>query len=796
MKVCIAEKPSVARDLAKVLGANQKKNGYFEGNGYQITWTFGHLCTLKEPHDYDSTLKRWDLITLPIVPQKFAIKLIENDGSKKQFKVIETLVQKATEVINCGDAGQEGELIQRWVLHQAKCKVPVKRLWISSLTEEAIKKGFNKLQEEKDFDLLYKAGSARAIGDWLLGINATRLYTIKFGGYKQLLSIGRVQTPTLALITDRFLEIQNFKKEKYWELKTKYRNVIFSYTKGRFTEQERVDKALAYVKGKPFVITSTQRKEGTEAPPYLFDLTSLQVECNKKFNFSAEQTLKIAQSLYEKKLLTYPRVDTSYLPNNMYGEIGPTMRALVKFQNETTPLLSKPFRKTKKVFNDQKVTDHHAIIPTKIRAGNMNQNEAAVYDLVALRFIAAFYPDCKVAKTEVRGNVEKVEFKASGKEILDLGWRIIYKKEEEEEKKKKKKKGEEEEQSLPNFTEGESGEHQPEIQMKETKPPKLYTEATLLRAMETAGKSVDDDELRKAMKENGIGRPSTRANIIETLFRRKYIERQRKNLIPTQAGLDLIGTIQNDLLKSAELTGIWEKKLRQIEDGTYQVENFMHEIKTMVGEVVLNVKQLRTNFKIQTPTESLKIKKAVTNKNTATSKKELTCPKCKRKEVIKGKSAYGCTGYKDKSCDFVIKFEFEGKKLTEKQIESLIIKGRTPEIKGFKINKTSKNGVLTLNDQYKLQFNEVQEAPLICPKCSKGQIIEGKTAFGCENWKNGCDFKVPFINFGKKITKSQLKQLTSKGITSKIKGFQLENDKNSEGRLKLNPDFSISIINN
>ncbi|ANQ51350.1 DNA topoisomerase 3 [Flammeovirga sp. MY04] len=792
MKVCIAEKPSVARDLAKVLGAKNKKNGYFEGNGYQITWTFGHLCTLKEPHDYDPTLKRWDLITLPIVPQKFAIKLIENDGSKQQFKVIESLVQNATEVINCGDAGQEGELIQRWVLHHAKCKAPVKRLWISSLTEEAIKKGFDKLQEEKDFDLLYKAGSARAIGDWLLGINATRLYTIKFGGYKQLLSIGRVQTPTLALITDRFLEIQNFKKEKYWELKTKYRNVLFSYAKGRFTEKERVDKAIEYVTGKPFEITSTQRKEGTEAPQYLFDLTSLQVECNKKFSFSAEQTLKIAQSLYEKKLLTYPRVDTTYLPNNMYGEIGPTMRALHKFSKETAPLFGKPFRKTKKVFNDQKVTDHHAIIPTKIKAGNMNQNEAAVYDLVALRFIAAFYPDCKVAKTEVRGKVDKAEFRASGKEILDLGWRVLFKKEDEEEKKRKKKKGEDEEQSLPNFAEGETGEHKPEVQMKETKPPKLYTEATLLRAMETAGKSVDDDELRKAMKENGIGRPSTRANIIETLFRRKYIERQRKNIIPTQAGLDLINTIQNDLLKSAELTGIWEKKLRQIEDGSYQVENFMNEIKNMVGEVVFNVKQIQTNFKIQTPTKSLNVKKQ-TSKPAAKGKMSLTCPKCKKKEVIKGKTAYGCLGYKDKSCDFVVKFEFGGKKLTDKQIESLIIKGRTPEIKGFKINNTSKNGVITLDQQYQMLFNEIEEAPLMCPKCGKGQIIEGKTAYGCENWKNGCDFKVPFINFDKKITKSQLKSLLNKKITPKMKGFTFENEKNREGRLKLNPDFSISL---
>ncbi|NLR90030.1 type IA DNA topoisomerase [Flammeovirga agarivorans] len=792
MKVCIAEKPSVARDLAKVLGATQKRNGYFEGNGYQVTWTFGHLCTLKEPHDYDATLKRWDLVTLPIIPIKFAIKLINNSGSKEQFKVIETLVNSATEVINCGDAGQEGELIQRWVLRQAKCKVPVKRLWISSLTEEAIKKGFKKLQEEKDFDLLYAAGSARAIGDWLLGINATRLYTIKFGGYKQLLSIGRVQTPTLALIANRFLEIQNFKSEKYWELKTKYRNVTFNSTKGKFTSKEIVDKGLAYIKDKPFEITSANRKEGNEAPPYLFDLTSLQVECNKKFSFSAEQTLKIAQSLYEKKVLTYPRVDTTYLPNNMYPEIGPTMRALTKFQNETAPLFKSAFRKTKKIFNDQKVTDHHAIIPTKIAARNLNAQEAAVYDLVALRFIAAFYPDCKVAKTEVMGQVDKAEFKATGREILDPGWRILYKKEEEEEAKKKKKKGEEEEQTLPNFEVGESGPHTPSVLTKETKPPKLFTEATLLRAMETAGKNIDDEELRKAMKENGIGRPSTRANIIETLFRRKYIERQRKNIIPTQAGLDLIATIQNDLLKSAELTGIWEKKLRQIEDGTYEINLFMNEIKEMVTEVVQNVKSVRSNFKIQTPTESLVSKKPKTKKKSE-QKISLTCPKCKTKEVIKGNSAYGCLGFKDKSCDFLIKFDYENKKLTDKQIESLIIKGRTPELKGLKIDGKTKQGYLILNNESKIEFKETLEAPLICPKCQKGQILEGKSAFGCSNWKNGCDFKVPFENYGKKITKNQLKSLIQKGSTPKIKGFTEKSGKKSNGRLKFDPNFQILL---
>ncbi|AZQ61051.1 type IA DNA topoisomerase [Flammeovirga pectinis] len=794
MKVCIAEKPSVGREIAKILGANQKKNGYYEGNGYQITWTFGHLCTLKEPHDYDPSLKRWDLVTLPIVPIKFAIKLINNSGSKEQFKVIESLVKNATEVINCGDAGQEGELIQRWVLHQAKCNVPVKRLWISSLTEEAIRNGFNNLQSENEFDLLYAAGSARAIGDWLLGINATRLYTIKFGGYKQLLSIGRVQTPTLALIANRYLEIENFKSEKYWELKTKYRNVNFNATKGKYQKEEDIKTDIELIKDKPFEIVSFKRKEGIETSPYLFDLTSLQVECNKKFSFSAEQTLKLAQSLYEKKFLTYPRVDTTYLPNNLYPEVGPTLKALAKYSNETAPLFGKPFKKSKKVFNDQKVTDHHAIIPTKITARGLTQSEAVVYDLVALRFIAAFYPECKVAKTEVLGKVASVDFKANGREVLDPGWRVLFKKDEEEEKNRKKKKGEEEEQTLPTFKQGETGEHTPSIFNKETKPPKLYSEATLLRAMETAGKNIDDEEVRKAMKENGIGRPSTRANIIETLFRRKYIEKQRKNLVPTQAGLSLVATIQNDLLKSAELTGIWEKKLRQIEDGDYDINLFMNEIKEMVTDVVQNVKSIRSNFKIETPTKSLKV--TPTKKTTSKPKEQaLTCPKCKKHDVVKGNNAYGCLGWKDKSCDFLIKFDFEGKKLTDKQIQSLIIKGRTPEIKGFKINGVAKKGVLILNESSKITFNELEEQPLMCPKCQKGQILEGKTAFGCGNWKNGCDFKVPFEVFGKKITKTQLKSLIQKGTTPKMKGFTSKTTDFTEGRLKLNPDFSISIIN-
>lgn len=794
MKVCIAEKPSVAREIAKIVGANQKKNGYFEGNGYQITWTFGHLCTLKEPHDYDATLKRWDLVTLPIIPIKFAIKLIDNGGSKEQFKTIENLVQKATEVINCGDAGQEGELIQRWVLHQAKCKVPVKRLWISSLTEEAIRNGFKNLQNEKDFDLLYAAGSARAIGDWLLGINATRLYTIKYGGYKQLLSIGRVQTPTLALIANRYLEIQNFKSEKYWELKTKYREVTFSSTKGRFEKEDEINAIKEVITGKEFEIISFKRKEGIESHPYLFDLTSLQVECNKKFNFSAEQTLKLAQSLYEKKFLTYPRVDTTYLPNTLYADIGPTLKAISKFAAETAPLFGKPFRKTKKVFNDQKVTDHHAIIPTKISPRGLTNQESVVYDLVALRFIAAFYPDCKVAKTEVLGKAEQYEFKTTGREVLEPGWRVLFKKDEEEEKKRKQKKGEEEEQTLPTFQQGEKGPHAPFINSKETKPPKLFTEATLLRAMETAGKNIDDEELRKAMKENGIGRPSTRANIIETLFRRKYIEKQRKSLAPTQAGLSLIQTIQNELLKSAELTGIWEKKLRQIEEGTYDINLFMNEIKEMVTEVVQNVKVARSNFKIETPTASLPKTKTV-QKKTAKQEIALTCPKCKKHEVIKGNTAYGCLGWKSKECDFLIPFKYENKKLTDKQIQSLIIKGHTPEIKGVKINDELQNGILSLNNIFKIAFQKIEEKPLICPKCQKGQILEGKTAFGCGNWRNGCDFKVNFEIYGKKITKSQLKSLIIKKVSPKMKGFSKNSSKIEEGRLKLNDDFSISLIN-
>ena len=583
MKVCIAEKPSVAREIADILGAKKRFDGYYEGNGFQVTWTFGHLCTLKEPHEYYPQWKRWDLRSLPMLPPKFGIKVIQNDGVQKQFDTIERLVTQAEEVINCGDAGQEGELIQRWVLAKAQSKAPLKRLWISSLTEEAIKEGFENLMPGEDFDPLYAAGSARAIGDWLLGLNATRLYTLKYGQNRQVLSIGRVQTPTLALVVKRQLEIDNFKPEPYWELKTDYRDTTFSATSGRFKSKEEAEQRLKDIEDHDFEVTSFEKKDGKEHPPRLFDLTSLQVECNKKFGFSADDTLKLIQSLYEKKLTTYPRVDTTYLSNDIYPKVPGILAKLEPYKNLTEPLLKEKIRKSKKVFDDKKITDHHAIIPTGVFSYGITYDEKRVYDVVAKRFISVFYPDCKVANTTVLGESNKVEFKVTGKQILDPGWRVVYAKDATEEKS--------EENLLPVFEKGERGPHQPGLTEKETNPPKYYTEATLLRAMESAGKNVDDEELRDLMKENGIGRPSTRANILETLFRRKYIERQKKRIVATRTGMDLIGAIENELLKSAELTGQWEKKLRQIENGDYDVAVFMKEMKEMVAEVVHQVKQ-------------------------------------------------------------------------------------------------------------------------------------------------------------------------------------------------------------
>ncbi len=581
MIVCIAEKPSVAREIASILGARNKRDGYIEGNGYQVTWVFGHLCTLKEPHEYNENWKRWSISDLPLIPQRFGIKLIENDGSIKQFHIIEELIKNADEVINCGDAGQEGELIQRWVMQKAECKCPVKRLWISSLTEESIREGFNNLHPQSDYNKLYEAGAMRAIGDWLLGMNATRLYTLRFGQNKQVLSIGRVQTPTLALVVKRHFEIVNFKPEKYWELKTIYRDTTFSATKGKFTSKEEGINFLETVKSDEFFVTDISAKEGKEFAPRLFDLTSLQVECNKKYGFSAEETLKLIQSLYEKKVTTYPRVDTTFLSEDIHPKIGPIMQGLKNYASLTEPVLKTKIPKSKKVFDNSKVTDHHAIIPTGVNPTNLTLDEQKVFDLVAKRFIANFYPVCETSTTTVLGKVKDIEFKVNGKQILVPGWRSVYEKGANEEENK-----EDEEKTLPIFTVGEHGAHIPDLTEKETTAPKPYTEATLLRAMETAGKQIDDEELRDLLKENGIGRPSTRANIIETLFKRNYMRRKGKSIEATETGIGLIGTIQDELLKSAELTGQWEKKLRLIEKNEFETSAFMAELKEMVCKLV------------------------------------------------------------------------------------------------------------------------------------------------------------------------------------------------------------------
>lgn len=655
MIVCIAEKPSVARDIAEVLGARTKKNGYIEGNGYQVTWTFGHLCTLKEPHEYTPAWKVWSLGSLPMIPPRFGIKLINDSGIERQFHIIEGLMQKADGIINCGDAGQEGELIQRWVMQKAGAHCPVKRLWISSLTEEAIREGFAKLKDQSEFQPLYEAGLSRAIGDWVLGMNATRLYTLKYGQNKQVLSIGRVQTPTLALIVKRQLEIENFKPEPYWELKTVYRETTFSSTKGKFTSKEEGEKFLETVRNAPFTVTDVSAKKGTEAPPRLFDLTSLQVECNKKFGFSADMTLQLIQSLYEKKVATYPRVDTTFLSDDIYPKCPGILAGLKSYEAYTAPLYGKKLIKSKKVFDNSKVTDHHAIIPTGVQPQGLSDMEQKVFDLIARRFIAVFYPDCKFSTTTVLGEVEKVEFKVTGKQILDPGWRVIFGKDQQEET-----KDGDEERVLPVFNIGESGPHVPDLNEKWTQPPKPYTEATLLRAMETAGKLVDNDELRDALKENGIGRPSTRAAIIETLFKRHYIRKERKNLIATPTGVELIQLIREDLLKSAELTGIWEKKLREIERRSYDAATFLNELKQMVADIVNSVLSDNTNRRVtimpeETPAKA--IEKAAARKKAAKKKVAATpqgdaiigtpCPLCGKGTIIKGKTAYGCSEWKN-----------------------------------------------------------------------------------------------------------------------------------------------------
>lgn len=690
MKVCIAEKPSVAREIAEVLGASKRMNGYIEGNGYQVTWTFGHLCTLKEPHEYAEEWKRWNLSSLPMIPPRFGIKLISNPTYEQQFKTIERLIQNAEMVINCGDAGQEGELIQRWVLQKAGTRCPVYRLWISSLTEEAIREGFQKLKDQTEFDKLYEAGLSRAIGDWLLGMNATRLYTLRYGQNRQVLSIGRVQTPTLALIVNRQQEIENFKPEPYWELKTVYRNTTFSSTKGKFTEKEKGENFLKTVQEQDFTVTDTSEKKGKEYAPRLFDLTSLQVECNKKFAFTAEDTLKLIQSLYEKKVATYPRVDTTFLSDDIYPKVPNTLKGLVDYTELTTPLLTIKLPKSKRVFDNSKVTDHHAIIPTGVPARNLTETERKVYDLVVRRFIAAFYPDCEISTTTVLGKVDKVDFKVTGKQILKPGWRVVF----GAEQKDPEAEPSEEEGVLPAFTKGESGPHEPLLKETWTQPPKPYTEATLLRAMETAGKLVDNDELRDALKENGIGRPSTRAAIIETLFKRNYIRKERKNLFPTATGTELIGTIQEELLKSAELTGLWEKKLRQIERGTYEAKTFLEELKDLVRQVVINVlsdqsrrtititeaitEQKATKTKEEKKTKEKKTRKPRQSKKKTPEASSVTpgeqkpvCPLCKKGSILRGKTAYGCSEYKN-NCTFRLDYSTYDKGLSDTELIQII----------------------------------------------------------------------------------------------------------------------------
>lgn len=696
MIVCIAEKPSVAKDIARILGATTSHNGYMEGNGFQVTWTFGHLCTLKEPNDYTENWKHWSLSALPMIPPRFGIKLIDDDGIKRQFSVIERLMQAADCIVNCGDAGQEGELIQRWVMQKAQAKCPVKRLWISSMTDEAIREGFNSLKDQSEYQPLYVAGLSRAIGDWLLGMNATRLYTLKYGQNRQVLSIGRVQTPTLALIVNRQKEIDSFEPEPYWVLSTIYRDTLFTATKGKLTTKEEGEQAFATIADKPFEVTSVSKKNGNEAPPRLFDLTSLQVECNRKFSYSAETTLNLIQSLYERKLTTYPRVDTQFLSDDIYPKCAGILTGMRGYEQYIQPLAGKKLPKSKRVFDTSKVTDHHAIIPTGVPASALSDMERNVYDLIARRFIAVFYPDCKFSTTTVLGKVEDVEFKVSGKEILEPGWRTIYAQQQtstpqpnnpqpsssEDDDKR------DEERTLPTFVKGESGPHTPTLTEKWTTPPKYYTEATLLRAMETAGKFVDDETLRAALKENGIGRPSSRAGIIETLFKRHYIRRERKNLIATATGIELIDIIHEELLKSCELTGIWEKKLRDIEHKKYEAADFINELKQQVTEIVYDVLRDNSNRRVTITTDE-DLKKAKKKKTAAPKKAAAKSAATSSTASTKNAAASPQPATSEPSAD-----------------DSII--GTT------------------------------------CPVCGKGTIIKGKTAYGCSNWKNGCTYRVAF----------------------------------------------------
>ncbi len=692
MKVCVTEKPSVARDIARLLGANDRHDGYFEGNGYQVTWTYGHLCELKAPNDYTDQWKWWSLGQLPMIPQRFGIKLKDDKGIEQQFKVIQSLISTADEVINCGDAGQEGELIQRWVYQKAQCSKPVKRLWISSLTDESVKKGFEQLKDSKEFDNLYFAGLSRAIGDWILGMNATRLYTLKYSRSRDVLSVGRVQTPTLAMIVARQREIENFVPENYWELKTKYRGVTFNSTRGRFKTEGEANDIVVKIKQLPLTITSVETKKGREAPPRLFDLTSLQVECNKKFGMSADDALKTIQSLYEKKATTYPRVDTTYLSDDIYPQVPGILQAMAPYAGLTAPVLSlSKLPKSKKVFDNSKVTDHHAIIPTNVNPATiaMTQEEKRVYHLIAIRFIAAFYPDCEFNTTTVMAKVGEYGFKATGKEILKAGWRTLYNKPGDKSEDDEKQKTEDEDNGvMPHFEKGESGPHEPSVLKRTTQPPKPYTEGTLLRAMETAGKTVDDEELRDAMKENGIGRPSTRAAIIETLFKRRYIRKERKSLMPTQAGVQLIDTIHEPLLKSAALTGLWERKLRMIERGEFSASQFIDELKQMIGEIVLNV--LRDNNSGSIAVEQGKPTKPKSpqtkgadgpkkQRKRLNSIEEIPCPVCGKGHLVKGHTAFGCSEYKN-GCHTVLPFTEYPADLTPARLSRLVKKNfRTKE---------------------------------------------------------------------------------------------------------------------
>ena len=779
MKVCIAEKPSVAREIANVIGAKSRKDGYFEGNGYAVTWTFGHFCQLYQPDEYKPSWKRWDLNSLPMLPEKFETKLMKDSGVRKQFKIIQGLFKKASVVINCGDAGIEGELIQRWVINEANYKGPVQRLWISSLTNEAIKEGFGKLRPSSEFDSLYYAGSARAIGDWLLGMNATRLYTLKYGGYKQVLSIGRVQTPSLAMIVDRHKEIINFTSKPFWELQTEYRETNFNRVKGRFEKFEDGQAILNKIKNSQFEITSANRKEGKEYAPKLFDLTSLQVFCNKRYSYSADQTLKLVQKLYEMKVVTYPRVDTTYLPVDQHPKIKGIMQGMKAYSQFTASVLAGPISKSKRIFDDKKITDHHAIIPT----GKENHLEGGlwnVYDVISRRFIANFYPVCKVANTTVVGTAVDEKFKATGKEILEPGWRVLF-------PKKKKATSEDDEKEddsekiLPSFTVRESGDHNPSIIEKKTQPPKYYTEATLLRAMETAGKSVDDDELRELMKANGIGRPSTRAAIIETLFKRKYIKRRKKSLIPTDVGEQLIDTINNRMLKSVELTGQWEKLLKDIEAGTYNPKAFIINMKKMVDALVTEVR-MEKNRPIVSATPNKYTNSSATKTKTKVTKAKTVkvdldkfkCPKCNQGTLLKGKTAYGCSQWKS-GCKFMLPFNIFEKKISDNQLRRLIEKGCTTNLKGFKQEGQIVEGLLRFSDQYEIilepkknkatEEKKENEMP-ICPSCQKGRLIKGKSAYGCSQWKSGCKFTFAFSKIkekaaGKKLTKELVMKIIS-----------------------------------